>query len=152
MRLTVEIADDGSQITVRADRIPPAMPPGRLSTGLAALAESALRLLVLHDPDDPDGAGEAGDGERDEHGHGDRCARCDTPTPPDRLTAVRRWCESCEADPGALRAAVLAMLDDGATEQQVCQRLDVSATIVRRWDDAAVDARLDRHAEAVGLR
>jgi dTDP-4-dehydrorhamnose reductase len=126
VRLTLELAEDGSAVQVRLDRYAPSTPADRLADAvyrvlLAALEERDTLGIPTADPgeemDDADPAAEAA------AVPAPVVAEVPTPRPAGDLS-----------DPEAVRREALRLLDEDVPHAEVCERLGISRAQLRIWD------------------
>jgi len=163
VRIQLVLAEDGSTVTVRADRYSPTMPPARVAAALATAVESALQThrpapleLALVDlaprelaPVEP---------ALDEPAPVKPARVEPAPVKPTRVelapaagapatVPAPRVGDGAGRDDGEVRVRALRLLDDGLTDAQVCAQLGISRGRLLRWDDdLARDAHLDEPA------
>ena len=158
MRIQLVLAEDGSTVTVRADRYSLTMPPARVAAALATAVESALQThrpapleLALVDlaPRELAPVEPALDEPALDEPAPVKPARVE-PAPaagaPATVPAPRVG-DGAGRDDGEVRVRALRLLDDGLTDAQVCAQLGISRGRLLRWDDdLARDAHLDEPA------
>jgi len=168
VRIQLVLAEDGSTVTVRADRYSLTMPPARVAAALATAVESALQThrpapleLALVDP----AARELAPVELApvelapvEPALDEPALDEPAPVKPARVepapaagapatVPAPRVGDGAGRDDGEVRVRALRLLDDGLTDAQVCAQLGISRGRLLRWDDdLARDAHLDELA------
>lgn len=145
----MESAQDGSTVTVRAERCSPTMPPARVAAVLGAAVESALQTLrpVALEP-----APVAPVPRELAPVKPTRVMPAPAAGAPPAVPGPRVGGGAGRHD-GEVRARALRLLDDGLTDAQVCAQLGISRGRLLRWDDDLThDMHVEQFAAAGGAR